>query len=281
MTESFVDANGCLTWTAVEGSGSPVVLLHGGPGACDYTAPVASMLADRYTVHRYEQRGCGRTATVPPLDMATLVADLDTLRERWEHDRISVVGHSFGAALAFLYATEHPEHVERLVLWCGVGISDGWQGAHREAVAARLMPAELARMDELRELRLAGTPDPDGSRDREAMRLLALSDLADRTNAAVLPDPVLEYPTNWSVSRAVNADWRRLTGSGGLEPRALRLSIGTAVWNSAGDPRPAEPARHLATLIPHATFDLLPDAGHMPWLERPDAVRARLRELLA
>ena len=92
MTESFVDANGCLTWTAVEGSGSPVVLLHGGPGACDYTAPVASMLADRYTVHRYEQRGCGRTATVPPLDMATLVADLDTLRERWEHDRISVVG---------------------------------------------------------------------------------------------------------------------------------------------------------------------------------------------
>ena len=281
MTESFVDANGCLTWTAVEGSGPPVVLLHGGPGACDYTAPVVSMLADRYTVHRYEQRGCGRTAAVQPYAMATLVTDLDTLRERWGHDRISVVGHSFGAALAFLYATEHPDHVERLVLWCGVGITDGWQPAHRDAVAARLLPAELARMDELRDLRLAGTPDPDGSSDREAMRLLALSDLADRANAAVLPDPILDYPTNWSVSRAVNADWRRLIGSGELERRALRLPIRTAVWNSEGDPRPTEPARHLASVIPRATFELLPGAGHVPWFERLDAVRARLRELLA
>jgi proline iminopeptidase len=265
MTEGFVEVNGCRTWTAVDGDGPPVVLLHGGPGVCDYLAPVASMLADRYAVHRYEQRGCGRTAATAPLDVATLVADLDTLRAHWGHDRVRLIGHSWGAALAFMYATEHADRVERLVLWCGVGITDGWQPRHREAVAARLTPEELARMDELRDLRLAGAPDPDGSLDREGMRLLALSDLADRRNERLLPVPLFAYPTNWSVSRAVNADWR----------------IPTVVWGAAGDPRPPEPAEHLASLIPHATYERSPGAGHLPWVERPDAVEARLRELLA
>ncbi|MEA2662353.1 MAG: proline iminopeptidase [Chloroflexota bacterium] len=281
MTESFVDVNGCRTWTATVGSGPPVVLVHGGPGICDYTGPVAAMLSDRYSVRRYEQRGCGRTAAVPPYDMATLVADLESLRAGWHDERVRLIGHSFGASLAFLYASEHPERVERLVLWCGTGIADGWQARHRDAVAARLTAAERARMDELRELRLADTPDPEGSLDREAMRLLALSDLADRANERLLPDPVFEYPANWPVNRDVNRDWQRLVASGELETRARGLGTWTLVWAAGGDPRPADPARQLASFIPNARFESLPDAGHIPWFERPDAVRARLVELLA
>jgi proline iminopeptidase len=113
------------------------------------------------------------------------------------------------------------------------------------------------------------------------MRLLALSDLADRANAALLPDPVFRYPTNWEVSRAVITDWRQLMLSGELDRRARALRVPTVVWQAAGDPRPAEPARQLASLISGARFEILPRAGHLPWIERPDAVRGRLHELLA
>jgi pimeloyl-ACP methyl ester carboxylesterase len=37
------------------------------------------------------------------------------------------------------------------------------------------------------------------------------------------------------------------------------------------DPRPAAGAQELAALLPHATFELI-EAGHLPWLERPDVV---------
>lgn len=281
MSESLIDVNGCRTWTAVDGAGPPVVLLHGGPGVCDYFGPIVPMLADRYAVHRYEQRGCGRTEMVAPFNVATLVGDLEALRRIWGIDRIRLVGHSWGAALALMYALAHPDHVERAVLWCGIGIVDEHELGQRAAIERRLAPVELARMDELRAKRLTGTPDPDAALDREAMRLLAISDLADRANIGLLPDPAFAYPTNWPVSRAVNADWRRLMASGDLDRRARAVRVPTVVWQAEGDPRPADPARKLAALIPGARFEILPGAGHLPWIERPAAVRARLRELLA
>jgi pimeloyl-ACP methyl ester carboxylesterase len=108
-----------------------------------------------------------------------------------------------------------------------------------------------------------------------------LSDLADRANERLLPDPVFEYPASWPVNREVNRDWQRLVASGELETRARGLGTRTLVWAAGGDPRPADPARQLASFIPNARFESLPDAGHIPWFERPDAVRARLVELLA
>jgi proline iminopeptidase len=281
VSETFVDANGCRTWTAVDGQGPPVMLLHGGPGVCDYFEPVVPMLADRYTVHRYEQRGCGRTETVQPFDVATLVADVESLRRSWGIDRIRLVGHSWGAALAFMYASEHQDRVERAVLWCGIGIVDEHQAGQRAAIERRLTVAEVARMDELSDMRFAGVPDPNAAFDREAMRLLAISDLADRANIGLLPDPAFAYPVNWSMAHAASEDWRKLMAKGELDRRARALRVPVVVWQADGDPRPPESARKLAALIPGARFEILPGAGHLPWIERPDAVRARLRELLA
>jgi len=44
MTEQFVDSEGAWLWTISEGKGIPVVLCNGGPGCCDYLAPVAALL---------------------------------------------------------------------------------------------------------------------------------------------------------------------------------------------------------------------------------------------
>ena len=48
MTEQFVNSDGAQLWTLVQGQGVPVVLCNGGPGCCDYLAPVAAMLDDPY-----------------------------------------------------------------------------------------------------------------------------------------------------------------------------------------------------------------------------------------
>src|SRR5205807_8215303 len=53
--------DGVRPWTTTSGHGPPVVLLNGGPGMADDLLAVASALEDRHTVHRYEQRGCGRS----------------------------------------------------------------------------------------------------------------------------------------------------------------------------------------------------------------------------
>src|SRR5205809_1103300 len=54
--ERLIESNGVKLWTARQGYGVPVALLHGGPGACDNLAPVADMIDDLAECLRFDQR---------------------------------------------------------------------------------------------------------------------------------------------------------------------------------------------------------------------------------
>jgi proline iminopeptidase len=277
--ERFIDANGARLWTATRGHGPAVLLLHGGPGICDYLAALADMLDDVATVHRYEQRGCGRSAAAEPIDIETLVADIEALRTHWGVERWALVGHSWGATLALLCAFAHPERVTKLAYLSGVGITEDWIPEYRRNREARLTPAERARAAEIASRQAAGVTD--ARLDAEAMELLMTSDFADRSRLGRMPRPPFPFPTDRSVNARLNAEWTGLVDSGVLAAKARALRVPTLVAHGAADPRPAWPARQLADLIPGARFVLLPDVGHEPFWERPDELRAELRAFLA
>ncbi len=111
MTEQYVRSEGARLWTIVQGSGMPVVLCNGGPGCCDYLAPVAAMLDDRAQVIRFEARGCGRSDPLPPYTLETCLTDLEAVRQPYGVERWIVGGHSAGADLALAYALAYPERV--------------------------------------------------------------------------------------------------------------------------------------------------------------------------
>jgi len=114
-----VSVPGADLWTITTGCGPPLVLAHGGPGMWDYMGPVAEMVDDLVTVHRYDQRGSGRSPANPPYHLADFITDLETLREHWRHERWVVGGHSWGAQLALLYAGRYPHRVAGLILIWG------------------------------------------------------------------------------------------------------------------------------------------------------------------
>jgi proline iminopeptidase len=111
MTEQFVPSGGARLWTVAAGCGIPVVLCSGGPGCCDYLAPVAAMLDDIAQVIRFEGRGCGRSDALPPYTIETCLADLEAVRQHYGVERWIVGGHSAGADLALAYALAYPERV--------------------------------------------------------------------------------------------------------------------------------------------------------------------------
>jgi proline iminopeptidase len=65
-SQRYVELNGVRFWTARHGSGPPLVLLHGGPGGWDSFDELAAMVDDLVEVHRYEQRGSGRSPSAAP-----------------------------------------------------------------------------------------------------------------------------------------------------------------------------------------------------------------------
>ena len=128
------------------GEGPPVVVLHGGPGAShDYLRPGFDLLATGRSLIYYDQRGGGQSP-VPagtPVGWQEQVADLEELRKQWGFGRMPLVGYSWGGLLAMLYATTHPDRVERLAL---VSPAPAWRAARQEfeaTFAARNLSPEL------------------------------------------------------------------------------------------------------------------------------------------
>lgn len=122
-----------LFYTRV-GKGKPVLIVHGGPGI-PYEKPWTglSRLTEQYQFIYYHQRGAGKSSR--PFDrfesenfyenklrldahlgIPAQLADIEQIRRKLKQDKIILLAHSFGGFLATLYATEFPEHVEKLIL---------------------------------------------------------------------------------------------------------------------------------------------------------------------
>ena len=91
------------------GSGLPLIVLHGGPGA-DHTMfrPYLDALGNEYRVLYVDERGQGRSDRVDPttLSLEVFARDVDLLAEALGLDEFALLGHSFGAIIATYHATE-------------------------------------------------------------------------------------------------------------------------------------------------------------------------------
>ena len=143
------------------GTGTPVLILHGGPGiASNDPWPGLVPLEAKYSFWYYHQRGSGQSTRpidrftsnnyqqnvgllIRTLGIEAQLADIERIRRSLGVQKLIVIGHSFGGFLAALYAGELPDHVERLVLVAPADLvrfppADG--GLYRRV--ERLLPAE-------------------------------------------------------------------------------------------------------------------------------------------
>ncbi len=279
--EQLVESNGVRLWTQRHGEGPPLVLLHGGPGLWDYFDELAEMVDDIVEVRRYDQRGGGRSEAVPPYDVATFVADLEALRAHWSHERWVVAGHSAGANLALAYGLAHPLRVEALIYIDGTGVIEDWQDEYHANADTRRTPEQRARRAELRALLEASDAEWTSELEREYCVLTWMADFADRERAPQFAEQLLHLcRPSYEVNEALNADWTRLLADGSFADRVRGIDAPALVVHGADDPRPARLAERLARSLPNARLAIVPQAGHLPWLERPAEIREALRGFL-
>ncbi|NCW77905.1 MAG: alpha/beta fold hydrolase [Oxalobacteraceae bacterium] len=99
--------------------GPATVVLHGGPGSGTQPSVLEWFDLSRQRVVLFDQRGAGRSTPLGEIthnDSQALVADIELLRKRLNISRWMVVGGSWGATLALMYAGAHKEHISALVL---------------------------------------------------------------------------------------------------------------------------------------------------------------------
>ncbi|MEV0677756.1 alpha/beta hydrolase [Actinosynnema sp. NPDC050436] len=112
----FADVDGVRMHYVTGGSGTPVVLIHGWPQTWYGWWPIMPALAEEHTVYAVDLPGLGdSTGTPSGYDKATLARYVHALvADRLGVRDARVVGHDFGAAVAFQYAAQHPADTARL-----------------------------------------------------------------------------------------------------------------------------------------------------------------------
>lgn len=160
----LVEAAGVRLFVETEGSGPPLVLLPAGPGLDHaYFHPHLSALSPYATVVYLDPRGCGRSESRPAGEytLEAMAADLEAVRRDLDVERINLLAHGLGVAVALRYAERQPRRIGRLVfvgasprpgsLLDGAEVVEGMSEAMRSAVAAARANRYLSPDGRLRE----------------------------------------------------------------------------------------------------------------------------------
>ncbi len=119
----------------IEGEGPPIVLMHGFSTGHYVWDATASRLAERFRVVRHDHRGHGDSSKPPgPYRIQDYVDDLVALLNYLGYERVDPVGHSMGGRTALLFALDHPDRLNRLILIGASGAAP--EGAPRERFEA-------------------------------------------------------------------------------------------------------------------------------------------------
>jgi lipase len=240
--------------------GRPVLAMHGVTGHGARYRVLAQALPG-VRVHAADLRGHGRSPWTPPWGIEQHVADVLGVLDGLGLDRVPVIGHSFGGAIAVHLARSAPERVERLVLL------DPAIGLDPQLM---LEQAEAARAD-------LSFPDLVAARIDRAQRWEGLP--ADRIEAELAEHLVtdgdrLRYRFCQS---AVVAAWSEMARPAISPPPGTRTLLLPATRADFVDPAWVAACR--AELGDALTVTEV-DAGHMLYLEKTDEVARLVRAFL-
>ena len=116
-TQTVTTASGADIFVRSGGSGPAALLLHGYGDTGDMWGPLASELARTHTVIVPDLRGMGRSSKPSAgYDKKTQAADMRAVVTALGHDRSAVVAHDIGNMVAYAYAAQFPDKVDRLVM---------------------------------------------------------------------------------------------------------------------------------------------------------------------
>ena len=241
------------------GTGPPVVLLHGLTCNAAYWLRVVPLLSDVRVV-ALDFRGHGLSDHRDSYRYLDYASDLERLLDELDLDRVTVAGHSLGGYVALLAATQS----DRIDSVLAIDVKSDW------------MEGDAALAERSREASQRVEPD----------RAALVERLARTLHPVVLEPDELDVIAERSIEPA-EAGWRlrwdrRVLATEPVDPFAFLGQVRCAarvMAGSASDVMPPDAARRFAAAIPRCEVEVIDGAGHHVELEAPGRVAARILDV--
>jgi pimeloyl-ACP methyl ester carboxylesterase len=233
------------------GEGVPVVLLHGFPLSSEMWTPIRTAVEQVARLITPDLRGFGGSdAPEGAYTMETLADDVVRLADRLALEHFVLGGHSMGGYVALRLAQRHAERLAGLILVDTRASADTGEGrARRDAAIRRIESGEASAFLEEFVPNLVGP----STRERAKRHLAEL-----RAIAGAIPEHALA---------ACLAGMRDRPDSSDVLPGLSRPAL--VIVGAEDAITPPATGEAMAAAFPHATFVVIPQAGHTPSIERP------------
>lgn len=100
----------------MEGQGPPLVFIHGILGFWRNFYSISKTFTSTHTVLLYDQRGHGRSFHKGPYTLRQFVLDLKQLLTELKWKQVTLIGHSLGGYVSYLFAHQYPHLIKKMVI---------------------------------------------------------------------------------------------------------------------------------------------------------------------
>ncbi len=238
--------------------GSPpfkIAVLHGGPGAPGYMAPVAKELSES-------------SGVLEPLQTKDTingqVEELYTILN--EHTQLPVVliGHSWGGFLSIIFTSGYPELVSKLILISSGPFEEKYVSSIKQTRNSRLSETEK---EEAKKIEIELNEPTASDKTELLVKLGNLTSRADSYDPIPANSEVIEYQTE--IHNKVWNEAVIMRKEGKFIEMIKNLTCPVSAIHGDYDPHPYEGVREpFSSYVKDFEFILLKKCGHYPWLEK-------------
>jgi epoxide hydrolase 4 len=288
LKHAYASVNGVRLHYVSAGQGRLVLFLHGFPEFWfEWKKQLAEFGRDHQAVAP-DLRGYNFSSKPPQVDqyrMPLLAEDVRALAEYLGRDKLVLVGHDWGGAIAWAFAILHPAYVEKLVII----------NAPHPAIFQRELGANPAQQTASQYMLMLRSPGSEA--------LLAANNYAALVDAVLRPgfelgyftEPDLEaYLEAWSQPGALTGGvnyYRALLDGAGNPSAAVAGAAATlpsfqvsaptlVIWGEKDSYLLSGNLEGLETFVPNLALRRVPDASHWVVHEKPELVNSLIREFI-
>jgi proline iminopeptidase len=278
--EGLLPLNNTELFVKVIGKGSPIIIIHGGPGLNHtYFLPHLNDLSKKHKLIFYDQRACGRSSgklDSTQLTMELLINDIESIRKHLHLEKVSILAHSWGGLLGMEYAFTFPDNIKSLILVNSVSPASGEFEAETNATINK----RYSKQDSTTRARILRSNEFKAGDLPTIHSLFMLSFKQTFYNQQLTEKLNLVLPADFKAKREKLFFLSKDLSKYNYYAKLNGIKCPTLIIHGSYDGIPIDLPRKIQSNIPGARLHSIEQAGHFPFVEQPREFTKAINQFL-
>jgi proline iminopeptidase len=267
--DTLLPVNGTSLFVREIGAGSPIIVVHGGPGLNhSYFMPHLNSLTKKHRLIFYDQRACGNSSgslDSAQMNLKLFVEDIEQIRLKLNLGKVTIIAHSWGGLVAMNYVSKYSENISALILSNSVSPKFGeFEKETNQRLKLRI-PAE----DSVLRSEILKSAEFKSGNLESYTKLFKLSFKPSFYYSSSLEKMQLILPADFLAKRKILFFMTKELSAYDFYSNLKNITCPVLVIHGGYDGMPLELSQKIQSHITNAKLVIIKDAGHFPFIDKP------------